>query len=155
MISKAEYLYAKKKAGDLKLKLATYETKSKVYAMWKKWLSMSSQEKQALLDKWEAYYEACRKGYYGNRFWQARMHFTNWIKTGNPEEKAKLQAIVQEVKESDVPFIKPPSTIDPRELEHKMQKYFEVIKKQQEYQTLFDEYEDVYEPVQTKKNKTL
>lgn len=155
MISKYEYLYAKKKKDDLTFKLIEYEAKSNVYAMWKKWESMSPSEKHDLIEKWDKYYAACNDSYYGKKYQEARGYFSGWVKTGDKEIKAKLMTIVNEVKQSDIPFIKKPSTIDPRELERKMLRYFEVKKKQQEYKDLFDEYEAIFEPKKTKGNESL
>lgn len=150
MISKYEYLYAKKKKDDLKLKLANYEAKSNVYAMWKKWLAMSPVDQEKLMNDWSSYYKACYNSYYGRKFWEARKHFTNWMSTSNGEDKAKLLAIVQEVKTSTVPFLKTPSSVDPDELERRLRRYYEMKKKQQEYQDMFDEYEEIFEPKKSK-----
>lgn len=155
MISKYEYLYAKKKKDELTFKLAEYEAKSIVYAMWQKWQAMSPAEKQDLINKWEAYYTACNNSYYGKKYREARSYFSGWVNTGDGEAKSKLLAIVNEVKHSNVSFLKTPSTIDPRELERKMTKYYDVKKRQQEYKDIFDEYEEIFEPKKTKGNESL
>lgn len=155
MISKAEYFYAKKKKDDLVLTITSFETTSKVYAMWTKWLRMSPTEKQDLIAKWEVYYAKCRDSYYGKRFWEARKHFADWIRTGDGASKAKLNEIVNEVKTSNVTFITTPSSIDPRELEKRLQGYFDLKKKQKEYQDIFEEYEDAYEPKKSKGSESL
>lgn len=155
MISKAEYFYAKKKKDDLTLRIVAYEATSKVYAMWKIWIKMSVTEKNKLISDWEEYYKKCFESYYGKKFWEARKHYANWLRSGDGAEKERLNAIVDEVKKSTMSFIKTPSTVDPRELERKLHGYVELKKKQQEYQEMFDEYEEAYEPKKSKAEQSL
>jgi hypothetical protein len=138
MITRHEYLYAKHKASDLTLKIAAFEANSEIYAMYEKWLMMSSGDKNNLIAQWDQYYEDSRNGYYGLMFSLAKTAFKqNDIKM--------VKSLGAQVGNSTYPLRKTPSSFDPRDFHMKMSGYFAAKQKQKEYQSMIGEFQHVFE----------
>lgn len=138
MITKADYQYAKKKAADLDFFIIKFEVDNPLFLIYKQWLAMTPQQRIDEIKKWDDYYASCRAGYYGLMFEVASEAF----RVGDIKS---LRSIGRQVTISKVPFIKPPSVCDPRDLKRKMERYFTALAEFKEFKGKADEYAGIYE----------
>lgn len=138
MISRNEFIYIKNKLQDVEQRILEIEVSSELYKKWDKFNSMSESDKQLLMQKWDKYYEDCRNGYWGKRFFTTKEKFLVGEKI--------------ETEDSTQPLHQKPSSLDPLELFIKMEPYFELNRKKRELENQYNEYKDVFE---TKNNDGL
>ena len=149
MISKNEYLYAKKKVEDYKGMMLMYEVKSDIYRKYQTWLSMLPDQQVSLITAWDQYYESCRNGYYGLMFYLAG-------EASNQKDLPMLRLLISQVAASKVEYLKAPSSIDPRDFirDSGIMAYKEMQRLLVENQKKVGEYAPVYE-TKSKKDEAL
>ncbi len=141
MISRYEYLYIKSKIKNMENVIFEYQNGS-TYATWEKYLALNDTQKKELEDNWDKYYQDIRNGYYAKQANKAAQAFKI---NGGIQSTRIVKEIVEEVRQSKVPYIKKPSSIDPEELKMKMHSYFVYINKLNQMKKLVEEFSPVYE----------
>lgn len=146
MISRNEYLYVRNRVANLTMRLTEFEVRSEIYQMFRKWEVMTQEEKDRLIKVWDDYYKQCREGFYGQQYKEAAYCSKMYTKTHSGEWKERLDNIVRDVTESKEPFLKKPSSIDPRDFPSRLYGYYAMVRQLREYKDIVQEYAPVYEP---------
>jgi len=142
-MNKSEYLETKLKRDQLHSKILDFEggfkpfDEEQLFMKWKRWNALSPTDRDQLKKGWDAYYKTCHDSFYGQKM------------RGAAEAKndpAAIAVIVAEVKSKPFPFTTKPSSIDPEELEMKMQSYWNAKNRLEKLNELVGTYESVYEP---------